>query len=311
MELAPIVLFVYNRPDCTLKTLEHLKKNILADQSLLFIYSDGAKVDAKEEEINKIQKVREIIRKEKWCREVHIIESPVNHGLADSIINGVTEIINKYGKIIVLEDDLLSSIHFLKYMNTGLNFYEYHPLVFQIVGYLTPIKTEFRNNCFFLPMVSSLGWGTWARAWGYFKKTPTDYTRLKTDKGLRKAFDLNNSYPYSDMLIHQMETNTDSWAIRWWWSVFKQNGISLFPDRTLISHIGFDEDATHTKKIIRDFNKFWVSEYRILNFPESVEINKTFFRRHRSLIQSQQYKSLLVRGKNKINKYLSRTKKLI
>src|ERR1035437_10116934 len=92
MNLAPIVLFVYNRAGCTLKTLEHLKQNVLADQSELFIDSDGPKADAGEIDLRKITEVRETIRKEKWCKEVHIIESPVNLGLADSIILGVTEI---------------------------------------------------------------------------------------------------------------------------------------------------------------------------------------------------------------------------
>lgn len=306
MNLAPIVLFVYNRAGCTLKTLEHLKRNVFAEDSSLFIYSDGPASNATEDDLKKINEVREVIRKEKWCGEVNITESTVNKGLADSIIDGVTEIVDRFGKVIVLEDDLLTSVHFLEYMNNGLNFYEFQPGVFQIVGYITPIKTNFQNDAFFLPIVSSLGWGTWKRAWKYFEKTPNDYTRLLTDKKLRRLFDLENSYPYSDMLIRQMETNVDSWGVRWWWSVFKQKGISLFPDRTLISHIGFDQNATHTKTEIPDFNKYWISEYRIMNFPENVEINRIFFRRHRDLIYSQQKSSFLLRVKNRINKVLIR-----
>lgn len=309
LNLAPIALFVYNRAACTLKTLEHLKRNVFAEESSLFIYSDGPAINATEDDFRKIQEVREVIRREKWCGEVNITESPVNMGLADSIIHGVTEIVNRFGKVIVLEDDLLTSVHFLEYMNSGLNFYEFQPVVFQIVGYLTPIKTDFQNDSFFLPIVSSLGWGTWARAWEYFEKNPDDYRKLITDNKLRKLFDLDNSYPFSDMLIRQMETNVDSWGIRWWWSVFKQKGISLFPDRSLISHIGFDQDATHTKTAIPDFNKYWLPEYRIINFPENIEINKTFFRRHCNLIHSQQKSSFMARVKNKINKGLVRIRK--
>jgi hypothetical protein len=292
MDLAPVVLFVYNRAECTLKTLEHLKLNVLADQSELFIYSDGPKIDANAEDLIKIQDVRGIILKEKWCKEVHIIESLFNHGLADSIINGVTEIVNRYGKIIVLEDDLLTSMHFLEYMNTGLNFFEYQSNVFQIVGYTAPIKTKFRNEAFFLPMSSTLGWGTWARAWEYFEKIPQDYTKLLTDKKLRKKFDLDNSYPYSDMLIRQMETNVDSWGIRWCWAVFKQHGISLFPDRSLIAHIGFDQQATHTKNPMPDFNKYWTQKYKIEAYPETIKVNYKFYSKIKHFYKKGSPKSL-------------------
>jgi len=306
MNLAPIVLFVYNRAECTLKTLKHLKQNVLADQSELFIYSDGPKSIAKEDDIIKINKVREIIRKDKWCRKVNIIESPVNLGLADSTIKGVTETVNRFGKVIVLEDDLLTSVHYLEFMNKGLIQFEKSEKVFQIVGYTGPFKTNFRNEAFFLPIVSSLGWGTWARSWKYFKKYPADYHLIESDKKLRKRFDLNNSYPFSEMLIGQMETGLDSWGVRWWWAVFKQQGISLFPDRTLIAHIGFDSDATHTKNVIPEFNKYWLPDYSILNFPKKIEVNESFYRRHCKYLRSRQGTSLQRKIKNRISKWLSR-----
>jgi hypothetical protein len=302
--LAPVVLFVYNRAGCTLKTLEHLKKNVFADESRLFIYSDGPGSDATEDDLRKIKEVREVIRREQWCSEVHIIESPVNKGLADSIIQGVTEIVNRYDKVIVLEDDLLTSVHFLEYMNTGLNFYGFQPRVFQIVGYTAPVRSKFKNESFFLPLSSTLGWGTWARAWSFFEKSPVDFVRLKTDKTLRKAFDLDNSYPYSDMLISQMESNVDSWGIRWWWTVFKQNGLSLFPDRSLISHIGFDSDATHTKDLIPDFNKYWDNKYSISKYPENIEVNSQFYSRIKSFYKRRLRRSLLQKIKNRVNKLI-------
>jgi hypothetical protein len=302
MDLAPIVLFVYNRAELTLKTLEHLKQNILAAQSELFIYSDGPKLDANAEDLKKIQDVREIIRKEKWCKEVHIIESAVNLGLADSIINGVTEIVDRFGKIIVLEDDLLASKHFLEYINMGLNFYEYQDKVFQIVGYTAPVRIRFKNEAFFLPISSTLGWGTWARAWKYFEKVPRDYIALKTHNKLRRKFDLDNSYPYSDMLIQQMETNVDSWGIRWWWAVFKRQGISLFPDRSLIAHLGFDSEATHTKNSDASFNQLWVADYPIRHFPEAISVNHKFYSKITRLYKRKYKRSLWQRLKNRLYK---------
>ncbi len=305
-DLAPVVLFVYNRPHCTLKTLEHLQQNVLADRSELFIYSDGPKPGATEDDMRKIGNVREIIKKEKWCREVHIIESQVNLGLATSIINGVTEIVNRYGKIIVLEDDLLASVHFLEYMNDGLAHYESKTKVFQIVGYTPPIKTKFKNAAFFLPISSTWGWGTWARAWKYFEKNPLEYTILKTDKKLRRKFDMENSYPYSDMLIRQMETGIDSWGIRWWWAVFKQQGIALFPDRTLVANMGFDDDASHTQKIVPHVNKFWINDYTIKSYPDIVAVNLFFLAKLKKQAFKDSHISVYFKIKRKLRAYLKR-----
>jgi hypothetical protein len=303
LNLAPIVLFVYNRPECTLKTLEHLKRNVLADQSELFIYSDGPKPDAKENDLKKIQEVREIIRKEKWCKEVRIIESPVNLGLADSIINGVTEIVCSYNKVIVLEDDLLTSVHFLEYMNNGLNYYVNEEKVFQIVGYTAPLKVQFRNTALFLPFTSTLGWGTWARAWKYFEKNPPDYVELKINRKLRNEFNLNHTFPWAEFLISQVDANVDSWGIYWWWSVFKQKGLTLFPDKTLISHIGFDQDATHTKNVIVDFNKYWDTKNEINIFPTKIVADSHFFHKYRKNLRERAGWSVKIKIKNKIKKY--------
>lgn len=301
--LAPIVLFVYNRPEVTLKTLEHLKNNILADKSELYIYCDGPKNNADKEQLKKIKEVREIIRLKQWCKTVHIIEAETNKGLANSIINGVSEIVNLHEKVIVLEDDLLTSIHYLEYMNEGLERYKDINNVFQIVGYTPPVKFDFKNETFFLPFTSTLGWGTWKRAWACFEKDPKDYTDLKTNKTLRGKFDLENSYPYSDMLISQMEVGIDSWGIRWWWSVFKKNGISLFPDRTLVAHIGFGSDASHTKTDIFDFNKYWLNDYRIYKFPEKNGVNRKYYSSVQKHFRKEQNKF--------INKIKRKSKKML
>jgi hypothetical protein len=305
MNLAPIVLFVYNRAECTLKTLEHLKQNVLADQSALFIYSDGPKPDAKEDDINKIQAVREIISKEKWCGAVHIIESPINLGLANSVIKGVTEVVTKFGKVIVLEDDLLTSIHFLEYLNEGLNRYENKENVFVIAGYNYPIKVNEKNSANFSRVTSCLGWGTWERAWDYFEKSPEDYRELMNNKALKYEFDLGNSYPFSNMFILQMENNIDSWAIRWWWSIFKNKGLTLFPNTTLLSHIGFDENATHTKEVIKDFNKYFDQGNVIKVYPDNYVENPRIYYKQRKYLRHIQKRTLnhwLLRVLRKVTK---------
>ena len=154
--LAPIVLFCYNRPKHTEQTLIALSNNLLADQSQLFIFCDGPKAYASDEQLSKIEKVRKLVKSKKWCRHVSIFENENNKGLANSVIDGVTKIVVEYGKIIVLEDDLVTSKHFLEYMNKSLQKYEFENNVMQISGYQFPIE-EFKPNheSFFLPFTTT------------------------------------------------------------------------------------------------------------------------------------------------------------
>lgn len=249
-DLAPIVLFVYNRPWHTRQTLEALEKNELASESSLFIYADGPKQNASTADLIKINEVRHLIHEKLWCKSVEIIESDVNKGLAESIISGVTEIIHRFGKIIVLEDDLVTGRGFLRYMNDALYLCQEDLKVMQVSGYQFPLKfSSSVPTYFYLPMTTSWGWATWKRAWDLFDFNASGWYELKKQDTLRKNFDLDNSYPYSNMLEAQMEHKTiDSWAIRWWWTVFKLNGVTLFPKTSFIKNIGFDEFSTHTKR---------------------------------------------------------------
>lgn len=272
--LAPIVLFVYNRPWHTKQTLNALMQNELADQSILYIYADGPKENASGDSICKINEVRKLIWSQKWCKEVIIIESGNNMGLANSIINGVTEILNKYEKIIVLEDDIVASRGFLIYMNEALNKYKNEDLVMQISGHMFPIKIKATARAILLPFTTSWGWGTWQKSWRYFDPIAEGYEVLKENKLLSYKFDLDGSYPYTEMLIEQMEQNSlNSWAIRWWWTVFKKSGLVVFPDKSLIKNIGFDGSGVHSgsNDIYKDLK--WVNNYKIIKFPELIDID--------------------------------------
>jgi hypothetical protein len=268
--LVPIILFVYNRPFHTRKTLESLERNILAKESELFIFSDGPKENASPRQMEKINETRRIIREKKWCGEVHIIEKEKNVGLAKSVIAGVGDIINKYGKVIVLEDDLLLSANFLKYMNDGLNKYEKKDEVMQIAGYMYPINIKIDKDVFFLPFITSWGWGTWKRVWDNFDKNSDGLEKLKNDRKLRYKFNLDGSYPYYKMLKNQVEKNIDSWAIRFYLSVFLKNGLALFPKKTLVNNIGMDGSGVHCKTAIKqdDIN----NDFIVKNFDE-IKIN--------------------------------------
>jgi len=282
--LAPIILFTYNRPLHTKKTLEALHKNYLANQSILYIYCDGINQDSSIDLKNNNSLVKKVIREKQWCKEVVIIESVVNKGLANSIIEGVTEVINKFGKIIVLEDDLITSKYFLDFMNKALDNYKNVEKVIQISGFSFPSnKIDKNNSSYFLPLTSTWGWATWKRAWELIDFECSDYIILKTDKNLARKFNLNGSYNYMKMLIQQMEQGKiSSWGIRFYWNAFKYESIVLYPDYTLISNNGWDNTGRHKD----NYDVFpvinWDYNYKVTKYPENIELNtlitKTIFK---------------------------------
>ena len=210
---APIVLFIYNRPQHLRACLESLTKNEEAAHSKLFIFADGPKPNATPEQLEKIRQARAVAHERKWAGEVQVIEKEGNMGLSEAIIRGVKQVIDEYGKVIVLEDDFILGKYFLKYMNDALDKYEQTTEVAQIAGFLFPIKTQKSNEAFLIPLGTTWGWATWKRVWDAVDFYPNDYMVLAKDRKLSRAFDLDNSYPYTKMMFRQMmNPNFGSWA---------------------------------------------------------------------------------------------------
>jgi hypothetical protein len=263
---APIVLFVYNRPVHTRRTVEALQKNETATGSDLFIFSDAAK---KPEAAEAVREVREYVRTITGFQSVKIVERDRNWGLANSIVDGVTSVVNQYGRIIVLEDDLVTSPHCLEYMNAALARYQDDEQVMQISGHMFPVDLTTTTDAVFLPMTTSWGWATWARAWEHFDPKSVGYARLKADTALRKRFNLDGAYDYFAMLEAQLQGRVDSWAIRWYLSVFLREGLVLFPRVTLVENSGFDGSGTHTSGPAAEPVSM---EFKVAAYPE-VTIN--------------------------------------
>ena len=242
MDLAPIALFTYNRPGHTHKTIESLKQNKLAEQSLLFIFSDGPK---DEQGKKRIDELRNSLRKVNGFKAVKLIERESNFGLGKNIIEGVSQIIDQFGKIIVLEDDLLTSPFFLEYMNEGLNTYYQNNDVISIHGYCYPVKQKLPDT-FFIRGADCLGWGTWKRGWRLFEPDGSRLLSKLIESNQEYAFDFQNSYPYTQMLKDQIAGRNNSWAIRWYASAFLQGKLTLYPGRSLIFHMGGDGSGTNT-----------------------------------------------------------------
>ncbi len=235
--LAPVVLFVYNRPFHTQQTLLALSQNDWATQSTLIIYADGAKNKDSEA---KVAEVRQLIRQRQWCKEVIIRESEVNKGLTKAILEGVTEVINEYGKAIVLEDDLVTAKGFLKYMNEALDFYENTPQVMHISGYMFPIRQQLPNDTVFYQSTSCWSWATWKDRWQHLR---TDaqwlYDELiRTHKMYR--FDLDGSNQFKSQLEMNISGRRSTWAIKWEASVHLLGGLCLHPTQTMVRNIGHD-----------------------------------------------------------------------
>ena len=245
MNLAPIVLFVYNRPWHTKQTVEALQKNELAKESELFIYCD----EAKNEDAGKsVDEVREYIDKVDGFKKVTIIKREKNWGLADSIIDGVTKIVNEYGKIIVLEDDMVTSPYFLKFMNEALEFYKDEEKVWHISGWNYPIDTDGLDDVFLWRLMNCWGWATWTDRWNKTDWKVTDFQILLQDKKKQKKYNYSGDDKFA-MLSDQMEGFIDSWAIRWDYCHFQNQAVCVYPIHSLVNNIGHDGSGVHSSKV--------------------------------------------------------------
>jgi hypothetical protein len=295
MKLAPITLFVYNRPYHTKQTIQALQKNELAKESELFIFSDAPKDEQAKEGVDA---VREYIKGINGFKKVTIIERDRNWGLADSIIDGVTKIVNEYGKIIVLEDDLVTSPYFLKFMNDALEFYRDQKRVWHISGWNYPIESNGFEDVFLWRVMNCWGWATWRDRWSYYEKN-TDKLIESFSKEDIKRFNLDGVENFWGQVLANRDKKINTWAIYWYATIFKHNGLCLNPVQTFVENIGLDgsglhcgiEESYHTslneKKSINFINDFFES-------PIAVERIKIFYKKRR--------KNIFVRLVNKLSR---------
>lgn len=240
--LAPIVLFTHNRLEHTQRTIEALQKNVYAKESELYIYSDGPKNEAANESV---EAVRLFLHQVDSFKQVHIIERDKNWGLAKNIIDGVTSIVNKYGKIIVLEDDIETSKYFLKYMNDALEVYKNEARIMEVNGYAPPCMDKKLPQTFFIGGADCWGWATWERAWKYFWREPEKVRDSFSEEEIYH-FDMEGAHTgYWEQIIANCNGSLYTWAIFWYAAIFKANGLSLMPRESLVRNEGFDGTGEH------------------------------------------------------------------
>lgn len=280
--LSPIILFVYDRPEHTRQTLEALAVNTLAQESELIVYADGVKDGASEGQIEKIWRTREVVRSRQWCKNVTVIESDRNKGLAASIIFGVTETVNLYGTVIVLEDDIVTGRHFLEYMNAALRKYKDKRQVWHITGWRDPVRKAKEGGSYFYPTMDCWGWATWADRWRYFKKDAAYYQSTFTDE-MKFHFNIEGS---EEGMWGQIEDNIsgrlDTWAIFWYATIFLNGagrGLCLAPTRSLVRNIGLDNSGEHCGKdsmrVIKDS-----IDFRGEHFPDELRVDQSEYEKN-------------------------------
>lgn len=270
-KLAPIALFVYNRPEHTRRTIKYLQQNFLAEESRLFIFSDAAKHPTDEEHV---KEVRALAASVAGFKSTKVITRQHHMGLANSVISGVGKLTAEYGKVIVFEDDLLSSPYTLRYFNEALEAYENEERVMQIAAYMFPIKTsDALPETFFLRSISSWGWATWKHAWEAFEPD-INLLYQQFDKQKVHRFTVEGTMQnYWKQFLDYKNGKSDSWAIRWHASVFLQNGLVLYPAKSLIENIGHDGSGIHS--IIEDTYKVHPSRKPVSSFPIIIEESST------------------------------------
>lgn len=273
---APIVLFAFNRLEPLKACVTSLLNNTEALETDLIVFVDGPRV-TKEGESEKVEAVREYVRGITGFKSLETHFSKENKKLGPSIIAGVTDVINRYEKAIIIEDDLIASRNMLAYVNQGLDKYENNKEVFSISAYSNIIKApkNYQYDVYFAPRSTSWGWATWKDRWMSCDWELKDWVSVENNA---KAFNRWGGSDCFGMLKGWKEGRNQSWAIRFCYNQFAQDAVSLFPLISKIDNEGFDGSGTNCKSWSRykfDFDK---SENKHFKMPDMVIKNKKLYR---------------------------------
>ncbi|MCL7988556.1 glycosyltransferase [Sphingobacterium sp. lm-10] len=241
-QLSPIILFAYNRPEHTQRALEALELNDGAADSILYVFADGAKNVGAEKAV---QQVRDVIKREWAFKAVHVTERDRNWGLANNVMDGVGQVMKEHGRAIVLEDDVLFARHTLQYFNEALIRYEKEEQVMHIGGFMYELDRSSLEETFVTRYVASQAWATWSRAWRYFEPN-IDQIIAQFNEDKIAAFTFDHTMNFWRTILQQQKGEVDSWAVRWYASVFLKDGLAIEPSQSLIENIGHDGSGVHS-----------------------------------------------------------------
>jgi hypothetical protein len=301
-KLAPILLFTYNRVEHTRKTLEALSVNYLASESELIVISDAPKI---KEHIEGVEIVRDLIRSKTWCKSTTLLCMEKNMGMNDNFLVNITAVVEKYGKVIVLEDDICTSPQFLTYMNDALEMYENEERVMQVSGFVFDISKRNLPPSFFVGITNGWGWATWKDKWNKLNRNAKELFDTVQKNNLYNRMTVDGAEPD---FWNQLEANAtgvhNDWDIKWFSSVVANNGLCLYPKESLVVNIGFDGTGTHFKNGEKGHKTvFSKSQLRLEKIPveESLIARKSFAKYFKSqqptFFDKAKYKLNLLKSK--------------
>lgn len=292
MDKTPIALFTYNRAEHVDRALASLSRCARLDECVLYIYCDGPKGP---EQTNAVRASREKVAG--WASKLGatVTERAENLGLARSIVSGVTDLCGAFGRVIVLEDDLVVTPDFLNYMLSALDRYKDEPRVYQVSGYMHPVSHPLQPDAFFMPMTTTWGWATWIRAWHIFDSRPKGVREWLAEPETRRRFNLNDTFPLAQMMESNLAGHIDSWGILWWYAVFRAGGLVIHPRTSLVYNAGFDGTGVHCGKLSSNFcqprlGKFGESRLsKSIVFPDRIAPDEEAFSRVKEFLKSQTF----------------------
>jgi len=268
MTSAPIALFVYRRPRHTARTIASLMQCDGFDPRRVVVFSDGPKPG-----VTEVEDVRSIVRN--LLPQAALVCAKSNLGLAKSVIAGVTRLTAEHGKVVVVEDDLILARNFLTYMDAALERFADDPRVMQVSAFAHDVDRP-PATATFLPMTSSWGWATWQRAWQAFDPAVPSAQRMLRDPAARRRFDMGGAMRYSRMLEMQLKGDLDSWAVKFYLTVFERHGLVLYPPRTLVDNRGFDGSGSHGAASARVVGSRILDSTPVV-MPTSVELDTAHY----------------------------------
>ncbi len=299
MTPAPIALFTYNRPEHTRQTLEALKKNSLAKASHLFIFSDGPKSPLDEE---LVKEVRNHIRNIDGFKEITTIERDENRGLASSITDGVTRLVDECGRVIVLEDDMITSPAFLTFMNSALEYFKLKKRVWHISGWNYPIDPTGLPDTFLWRVMNCWGWATWADRWQFYEKDTKTLINNFTKQDIYR-FNLDGCEDFWGQVLANRSGAINTWAIYWYATIFLNQGLCLNPAWSYVKNIGLDGSGIHCGND-PSLNRRRLNTKTHVRFPKKLEEDKEALKAIKKYFSSRK-RPLLTRIVNKLSKTLT------
>ena len=265
---APIVLFVFARPKHTKETLDALVANELSSESDLIVYADGARDEG---DVQPVKEVRRLIASIDHFRSITIIERDTNYGLARNIIEGVSEVMNRFGRAIVIEDDLIASPRFLVFMNGALDKYESKQKVWHICGWNYPIDLSGLGDTYFIRVMNCWGWATWADRWQHYERD-TEKLLRSFNRGMIRDFNLEGVGPFWNHVLSNKVGRINSWAIYWYAIIFMNQGLCLQPCLTYVNNIGHDGTGTHGSESNGTYTYLTsVNQSKSIHFSDRIE----------------------------------------